>query len=86
MSKYTLEVELFKGEESIDFPDDFDGDEINNAVYGTKLAFDKDKADRAVIYIAKNDELLEIITESKDTFDVEKVTDKIDGIEKHYGK
>jgi hypothetical protein len=86
MSKYSIEVELFKGEEPIDFPDDFDGDEIDNAVFAAKLALEKGQADRIVIYIAKKNELLEIITESKDTFDIGAVTTKINSIKEQYDK
>lgn len=78
MSRYQIETELFKGEEPIDFPMDFDDDEIDSALMGTRLALERGDADNVVIYVSKGDELLGLVTETRDSFDAKTVTEKIE--------
>lgn len=70
MKDYNIQVELFKGDDPIDLPEDYSGDNYDGAVYGVVLAFEKGQADKVVYYIEKNGELVDIITKSKDQFDV----------------
>jgi hypothetical protein len=85
MGRYTVETELFKGEDAIGFPDDCDGDHYDSAVFGTQLAFDSGRADKAVYYIAKDGELLDIITTTSGTFDLKEVAVSIENIKEKFG-
>ena len=82
MSRYSIEIELFKGEEPIDFPIDIgdDDEDFANSVMLTQLALDRGDADKAIIYIAKKGELIDIITETKDTFNAKTLRAKVDSI------
>lgn len=80
MSRVQVEVELFKGEEPIDFPEDVDEEWCDEALKGAKLSLDRGDSDRAVIYVAKDGELIEIIDETNSTFDLESIKARIDNI------
>lgn len=85
MSRYRIEVELFKGDYSIDFPENLDGDNFHDSIKNAKVMLDIGLADEVVIYISRKNELLEIITESKGTFETKDIATKIKEIKERYG-
>lgn len=85
MGKYHIDGELFKGEEEVLLMDEFDSDAtIDSILYGAKLAFDKGTADKVVIYISKDGDLLEILTKSAAEFDVKETYTQIEEIKEEY--
>lgn len=78
MGNYNYQVELYVGDDSVTTPLTMEDElDINSAVYGVQLAFEKGEADKAAIYVMRDDELLEIITKSKGEFDVKEVAVQI---------
>lgn len=79
-----FQVELYKGNDELPIDSELasEGDlDINQAVYGVKLAFDKGEADKAAIFVeSDDDELLGIVTKSKGEFDVKEVAVEINQI------
>lgn len=76
-----FQVELYKGNDELPTDSELaqEGDlDLNQAVYGVQLAFDKGEADKAAIYVESDEgELLSIITKSKGEFDVKEVAVEI---------
>lgn len=73
-----FQIELYKGDDPIDTElTRDDALTVDQAVYGTKLAFDKGEADKVAIYVNRDGELLSIITKSKGEFDVKEVAVEI---------
>jgi hypothetical protein len=72
------QVELYKGEDPLSNELTRDDNlNIDQAVYGVQLAFDKGEADKAAIFVERDGELLSIITKSKGEFDVKEVAVEI---------
>lgn len=82
---YQVEVELFRGNHPIDLPEECDGDHYTSVVYGTQLQFDKGKADKAIFYIARDGNLLDIITRTRDEFDIKDIAVCIEDIKQKFG-
>jgi len=73
---YDIQVELFKGEDSIAFDEIFDdpGDrELQSVLYKSAPVLESGKADRIVIYISNDGELLDIMDISAAAYDVKEV-------------
>jgi hypothetical protein len=80
-----IEVELFKNEKPIDLPEECDENHYTSVVRGTQLQFDKGIADRAVLYIAHNGELIDIITRSPQDFSIEDIDKCIKECKEKFG-
>jgi len=73
---YDIQVELFKGEDSVSFDEVFDdpGDrELTSVLYKSVPVLESGKADRIVIYISLDGELLDIMDIKAANYDVKEV-------------
>jgi hypothetical protein len=84
MSNIQIEVELFKGEEPIDFPIDVDGDNFEESLKGARLSLDRGDANRVIVYIATDGELIEIMDKTDSTFDIDGIKERIEEIKGNY--
>ena len=84
MSRIQVETELFKGDDPIDFPEDVDGDSFEQAILGAKLSLDQGDAERVVIYVSADGELIDIMDRTSSTFDVISIKKSIEKIKEGY--
>jgi len=85
---YDIQVELYKGEDSIAFDEIFDdpGDrELTSVLYKAVPLLESGDADRAVIYIAKDGELLDMKDVSAANFDPKQVYTDIEEFKQERG-
>jgi len=84
MSRIQVETELFKGDDPIDFPEDVDGDSFEQAILGAKLSLDRGDAERVVIYVSVDGELIDIMDRVPSNFDVLSIKQSIERIKEEY--
>jgi len=84
MSRIQVETELFKGDDPIDFPEDVDGDSFEQAILGAKLSLDRGDAERVVVYVSADGELIDIMDRTSSTFDVISIKKSIEKIKESY--
>jgi len=85
---YDIQVELYKGEDSIAFDEIFDDPadrELTSVLYKSVPVLESGQADRAVIYIAKDGELLEIMNFTAAEFDPKQVYTDIEEFKQERG-
>lgn len=87
MGEIKVEVEYFKD----GLPTE-DGDyneygirNYKNAVYAADVALDDDIADEVVFYVGLNDEEPQMFSFTKNTFNVEEVSKRLDSVISHIG-
>lgn len=88
MDEYDIQVELYKGEDSVALDEIFDdpGDrELTSVLYKSIPVLESGEADRAVIYIAKDGELLELKDYSAAEYDAKQVFADIEAFKQERG-
>ena len=85
---YDIQVELYKGEDSVSFDEIFDdpGDrELTSVLYKSLPVLEAGKADRAVIYIARDGDLLEMMDVTAANFDPKQIYTEIEEFKQERG-
>lgn len=85
---YDIQVELYKGEDSVSFDEIFDdpGDrELTSVLYKSVPVLESGQADRAVIYIARDGELLDMMDVSAANFDPKQIYTDIEEFKQERG-
>ena len=84
MSRIQVETELFKGDDPIDFPEDVDGDNFEQALLGAKLSLERGDAERLVVYVSVDGELVDIMERVPSNFSILSITQGIEKIKESY--
>lgn len=84
MSRVQVETELFKGDDPIDFPEDVDGDNFEQALLGAKLSLERGDAERLVVYVSVDGELVDIMERVPSNFSILSITQGIEKIKESY--
>jgi len=84
---YDTQVELFKGEDSVAFDEVFDdpGDrELTAVLYKSLPVLESGKAERIVVYLSKDGDLLEIIDVPAKAYDPKEMYTNIESLKERY--
>jgi len=84
VSRIQVETELFKGDDPIDFPEDVDGDNFEQALLGAKLSLERGDAERLVVYVSVDGELVDIMERVPSNFSILSITQGIEKIKESY--
>jgi len=84
VSRVQVETELFKGDDPIDFPEDVDGDNFEQALLGAKLSLERGDAERLVVYVSVDGELVDIMERVPSNFSILSITQGIEKIKESY--
>ena len=67
-----------------DFPEDVDGDNFEQALLGAKLSLERGDAERLVVYVSVDGELVDIMERVPSNFSILSITQGIEKIKESY--
>lgn len=85
---YDIQVELFKGEDSVALDevfDDPDDRELTSVLYKSVPVLESGKADRIVVYISKDGDLLDLMDIHASSYDPKQAYTDIEEVKEKFG-